>query len=161
MFNDNREWLKLWKDSKDLLKKYRIITLEEDDIPNINNKNILTATYDQFKKVIQFNKTKRVVIILAKYLTNLDNGDSTLQLEYRNLLPNKVEVEEMEFGLPEESRSNLIIKKVIDEFIATNGKVRDDKLERTQSRIPKNIIKFNNALKIWQKREFNHIDHRG
>ena len=143
MFNDSSEWLKLWRNSEDLLKKYRIVTLHPNDIPNITNKNILTATYDQFRNTMQINRTKRIVIILAKYHTDLENGDSSLQVEYRNIYPDKVEIEEMEFGLPEESYSNLITKKVIDEFIANNGKLYDDSLEKHKSRIPKNVIKFN------------------
>jgi hypothetical protein len=146
VFNNNIEWIKAWTDAQDLLKQYRIILVSGQDAPNINGKNFLSITYDQLRGLMQINKTHKAVLVIAQYHTDLDTGNASIKIEYRYMYSKDVHTSLEEFALPENMKSKLVIKKVIDNFITANGKETDLKLERNKSRIPQNIFVNKNNI---------------
>jgi hypothetical protein len=140
VFDNSVEWIKMWSQSQEMLRQYRVILLSQQDVPNLNGKNILNLTYDQLRNLMQMNRTHKAVLVIAQYYTDLDTGNASLKVEYRYMSAKDVNIKQEEFALPETTQSKLIIKKIIDSFITENGKAIDPKLERNKSRIPQNIF---------------------
>jgi hypothetical protein len=146
VFNNNVEWIKMWSDSKDLLKQYRIILVSGQDAPNISGSNFLSVNYDQLRSLMQINKTHKAVLMIAQYHTDLDTGNASIKIEYRYMYSKDVHTRFEEFALPENMQSKLVIKKIIDNFINENGKQTDLRLEKNKSRIPQNIFMNKNNI---------------
>ncbi|MDF2964852.1 MAG: hypothetical protein K0Q51_240 [Rickettsiaceae bacterium] len=138
LWDNSIKWLKSWEDNKELLSENRVLLLDESNpyTDKVTPQNINNLTYSDFETLFPNFLIRNYYIIFAELFTNLDSGQSYLQVEYRNIGIKNAQSIIKKYNLPNANQLNLTLNEIINNFASEYG----TRLENTDKNTIENII---------------------
>jgi hypothetical protein len=138
LWDNSIKWLKSWEDNKELLSENRVLLLDESNpyTDKVTPQNVNNLTYSDFETLFPNFLIRNYYIIFAELFTNLDSGQSYLQVEYRNIGIKNAQSIIKKYNLPNANQLNLTLNEIINNFASEYG----TRLENTDKNTIENII---------------------
>jgi hypothetical protein len=138
LWDKSIKWIKAWEDSKELLSQNRVFLLASNNPykDKIAPQSINNLSYKDFEAIYPDLLIKKFYIVIAELYTNLDTGQSYLQVEYRDMGIKTTSSIVKKYNLQSAAFLELTLNEIISKFASDYG----GKLQNMDKNSFENII---------------------
>jgi hypothetical protein len=138
LWDKSIKWIKAWDNNKELLSQNRVFLLASENpyYDKLLPQTINHLTYKDFEAIYPDLLIKKFYIVIAELFTNLDTGQSYLQVEYREMGIKTTSSIVKKYNLQSTANLELTLNEIISKFADDYG----GKLENMDKNSFENII---------------------
>lgn len=126
LWSDDTLWLKKWSKIRQFLKERKILYPEEANANRllVTPENVFTLSYRDFLKMFPEYLLRHILLVVAEYFTNPDNGQSYLRVQYITLSNSSKDTQSKDYYILDKKLEHTILKQSIDDTVQIFGNER-------------------------------------